>query len=257
MPTSDGEGAAKPALVGDRPLLDLRDVSVQFNQVVALQSVTLQVHKGEAVAILGPNGAGKTTTMRTISGVLRPRRGEVHFDGRRIDRMSAPRVARLGIGSVPEGRRVFSGHTVAENLQLGGYLLRRNRAAFGEQLDMVLTLFPRLGERRKQLAGTLSGGEAQMLAIGRALMLRPTLLMLDEPSLGLAPRVVAEMYEHLKHLHVDAGLTILLVEQAAVRALEFADRAYLMSGGTVVVGGPSAQMREHPEVQRVYFGANA
>ena len=242
---------------GSQPLLELNSVRVTFNQVTALRSVSLHVARGEVVTILGPNGVGKTTTLRTVAGVLRPRGGQILLAGRRIDRISAARIARLGVGLVPEGRRIFPDHTVEENLQLGGYILRRDRSRFREQLDAVYGLFPTLEERRQQPGGTLSGGEAQMLAIARALMLQPRLLMLDEPSLGLGPRVVEELYGHLRRLHAEQGVTLLLVEQAAQLALDFADRAYVMADGEVVAGGTCQQIRDEPVIQRVYFGAQA
>jgi branched-chain amino acid transport system ATP-binding protein len=185
------------------------------------------------VALLGPNGAGKTTTLRAISGLARPAAGEIVFDGRRITGSSPPAVARAGIGHVHEGRKIFPAHTVEENLALGAYLLRKDRRAAAESMDEMLTLFPRLAERRRQLAGTLSGGEAQMLAIARALVARPALVMLDEPSLGLAPLVVEEIFEHLRNLRDHKHISMLLVEQAALLALEFAHRAYLLNTGRV------------------------
>ena len=237
-------------------LLQLSGVQVRFNRVVALDGLSLRVDEGELVALLGPNGAGKTTTLRAISGLVRPSRGEVRFRDRRIDHLSAPRIARLGIGLVPEGRKIFPDQTVLENLLLGAFVWRRDRSLRQETLDSVLDLFPRLKERRRQLAGTLSGGEAQMLAVARALMLRPRLLMLDEPTLGLAPKVVDEMFEYLERLHREERLTILLVEQAAARALELADRSYLIGGGKVVASGDADEMRADPEMQRVYFGGS-
>jgi ABC-type branched-subunit amino acid transport system ATPase component/ABC-type branched-subunit amino acid transport system permease subunit len=234
--------------------LELTNLHVAFNQTVALQGVSMNVADGEIVTILGPNGAGKTTTLRAIAGLKRAASGRVSIGGRRIDRLPAPRIARLGVGLVPEGRRIFPDHTVLENLQLGGYIWRRDRHKLQETLDSVYELFPILRDRRSAPARTLSGGEAQMLAIGRALMLRPTLLMLDEPSLGLAPKMVDVVFEHLSDLHRRQNLTIVLVEQAASKALEFADRAYLMSGGSIVASGSALEMRRSPEVQRIYFG---
>ena len=245
-----------PVSSNDSPLLALSGVHVTFNRVVALDGLSLHVNEGEFVALLGPNGAGKSTALRAISGLLRPSKGTVTFGEQRIDRLSAPRIARLGIGLVPEGRTVFPDQTVMENLLLGGYIWRGKRAIRQETLNSVLELFPRLGERSRQLAGTLSGGEAQMLAVARALMLRPRLLMLDEPTLGLAPKVVEEMFTYLARLHSEQGITILLVEQAAARALEVADRSYLIGGGKVVASGVAEEMRAHPEMQRVYFGGS-
>ena len=257
MTETDGDQAEPAAPATTRALLELSEVRAGFNRVVALDGMSLHVNEGELVALLGPNGAGKTTTLRVISGLVRPSRGTVRFGDRRIGRLSAPRIARLGIGLVPEGRKIFPDQTVLENLLLGGYRWRRQRSVRQETLDSVLDLFPRLQERRKQLAGTLSGGEAQMLAVARALMLRPKLLMLDEPTLGLAPKVVEEMFTYLDRLHREEGLTILLVEQAAARALELAGRAYLIGGGRVVATGTAQEMRANPEMQRVYFGGSA
>lgn len=258
MTRTDAQPAQPPSPSPTRAaLLELSEVRASFNRVVALDGLSLRVDEGELVALLGPNGAGKTTALRAISGLVRPGKGTVRFGDRRIDRLSAPRIARLGIALVPEGRKIFPDQTVLENLLLGGYRWRRQRALRQETLDSVLDLFPRLQERRRQLAGTLSGGEAQMLAVARALMLRPKLLMLDEPTLGLAPKVVDEMFSYLDRLHREEGLTILLVEQAAARALELAGRSYLMGAGKVVATGNAAEMRANPEMQRVYFGGSA
>lgn len=255
-PIEHAEPAAPGAGKGST-LLELSGVQVTFNRVVALDGLSLQVNEGELVALLGPNGAGKSTGLRAISGLVRSSKGTVRFGDHRIDRLSAPRIARLGIGLVPEGRKVFPDQTVLENLLLGAYVWRRKRAIRQQTLDSVLDLFPRLQERRRQLAGTLSGGEAQMLAVARALMLRPRLLMLDEPTLGLAPKVVDEMFAYLARLHREQGMTILLVEQAAARALELADRSYLIGAGKVVASGVAEEMRAHPEMRRVYFGGSA
>jgi branched-chain amino acid transport system ATP-binding protein len=256
MPRTDAQPGAASAPGPATALLELAEVRAGFNRVVALDGLSLRVDEGELVAVLGPNGAGKTTALRAISGLVRPGKGTVRFRDRRIDRLSAPRIARLGIALVPEGRRIFPDQTVLENLLLGGYLWRRQRSVRQDTLTSVLDLFPRLKERRRQLAGTLSGGEAQMLAVGRALMLRPKLLMLDEPTLGLAPKVVEEMFQYLDRLHREEGLTILLVEQAAARALELASRSYLLGAGRVVASGNAEEMRANPEMQRVYFGGS-
>ncbi len=238
-------------------LLDVKGLRVMFSQIIAVDDVSLNVARGEIVALLGPNGAGKTTTLRAISGLVKSVKGTIYIDGVRADQRSAPRVARMGIGLVPEGRKVFPTHTVEENLQLGGFMWRRQKTLYAETLSSVWELFPRLYERRTQLAGSLSGGEAQMLAVGRALMLRPRLLVLDEPSLGLAPKVVEELFGFLRRLHSERGLSILLVEQAATRALELADRGYLIGEGRVITAGSSESLRNDPEVQRVYFGSSA
>jgi len=236
-------------------VLGIENVRAQYGQARALHDVTLSVDEGEFITLLGPNGAGKTTLLKVVAGLRPTRRGAVTLGGRRIDRLPPHKIAALGVALVPEGRRVFPEHTVLENLALGGYLLRRRRALYRETLKGVLTLFPRLDERQGQAAGTLSGGEAQMLAIGRALMLRPRVLLLDEPSLGLAPRVVHEIMNYLDRLNRSNGLTIVLVEQAASVALQHADRAYLLSRGSVALSGTASELRENPEVRRVYFGA--
>jgi len=236
-------------------LLEVTGLTVRFGQVTALEGLDLTVGRGEVVALLGSNGAGKSTTLRAISGLVRPAAGEIVFDGRRITQASAPVVARAGIGHVHEGRKIFPFHTVEENLLLGAYLLRKDRRAAAESLDEMLTLFPRLVERRRQMAGTLSGGEAQMLAIARALVARPGLVMLDEPSLGLAPLVVEEIFEHLRKLRDNKNIAILLVEQAALLALEFAQRAYLLNNGRLVLCGEAKELIRDPQVAAVYLGS--
>lgn len=240
--------------VGD-VLLAVEGARAQYGQVVAVDDLSFEVRRGEIVALLGPNGVGKTTSLRTITGVTPLRAGRVVFDGKPLAGLGAARIARRGIASVPEGRRIFPEHSVLENLLLGGHIWRRDRPRLRATLEDVFELFPRLRERSAQAAGTLSGGEAQMLAVARALMLRPQLLILDEPSLGLSPKVVGELFEHLAYLHAERGLTILLVEQAATRALDLADRAYLLDRGRVSSSGTAAEMSADPEVQRVYFGA--
>src|SRR5437763_4393123 len=232
-------------------LLELHDVEARYGPVRALHGISLDVEQGTTVAILGANRAGKTTTLRAISNTVR-RSGEIVFDGRRITRRSPEAIARLGIAHVPEGRGIFGELTVDENLRLGAYT-RRGR---GVQRDLVgiLGYFPRLGERRDQAAGTLSGGEQQMLALGRALMARPRLLMLDEPSLGLAPRVVRELFEIVGTLNRDLGTTVLVVEQNAAVALKAADRACVLEVGRVVLAGEPAVLAEDDSVRRSYLG---
>jgi branched-chain amino acid transport system ATP-binding protein len=239
---------------GKRSLLEVRGLKVAYDHVMALNGLDLQVREGDFVVLLGPNGAGKSTTLRTISGLLRPRGGEVTWNGERANRWSPTRRTRAGIGHVPEARQIFPDHTVEENLQLGGYVLRRDRKAFAETMEELFELFPRLAQRRRQSGGTLSGGEAQMLAVARALMCRPKLLMLDEPSLGLAPLLVGEMFGYLARLHRERGLTILLVEQAALLALQFAERGYVLEHGRVALSGTSAELKANPGVQQVYLG---
>jgi branched-chain amino acid transport system ATP-binding protein len=235
-------------------VLQVHDLYVRYGGAAALRGIDLDVHHGEVVALIGANGAGKTTTLKTISGVselLKSARGEIHFCGRRIDRWPAHRIARLGIAHVPEGRRVFPESSVEENLLLGAYL--RRDADLADDLERVYERFPVLAERRRQLAGLLSGGEQQMLAIGRALVSRPRFILLDEPSLGLAPIVVDEVFEIVREL-ADEGVTLLIVEQLASRALAIADRAYIIETGAIVQHGAAAQLAGDPGVRAAYLG---
>jgi branched-chain amino acid transport system ATP-binding protein len=232
-------------------LLALEDVEARYGQVKALHGVSLDVPEGEMVAVLGANGAGKTTTLRAVSNTVR-RTGDVVFAGRRINRRSPEAIARLGIAHVPEGRGIVGELTVRENLRLGAYV-RRDGDVRADR-DRVFAYFPRLREREGQPAGTLSGGEQQMLALGRALMARPRLLMLDEPSLGLAPIVVREIFEILGRLNRDEGLTVLVVEQNAAVALRACSRACVLEVGRVVIAGESEALREHESVRRSYLG---
>jgi len=236
------------------PLLEIEDISVFYGQIQAVRGVSLRVAPGEIVVLLGNNGAGKTTTLRAVSGLNPPRRGRIVFDGREIHNTSSDRIVSMGITHVPEGRRVFRGLTVLENLELGGFSRRREKAYLRAGLDRVFHLFPRLAERRNQLAGTLSGGEQQMLAIGRSLMAGPRLLMLDEPSLGLAPGFVRVIFQVLKEVAA-AGTTVLLVEQNARLALSMADRGYVLETGSVKLAGTAAELAGHDEVVRAYLGA--
>jgi len=229
----------------------VNEIEAYYGRVCALHSISLEVAEGSVVALLGANGAGKTTTLRVISGLLRPTRGTVEFDGRRIDGMSPDRLVRLGIVQVPEGRQIFADLTVHENLMLGGYARRDLGAA--RQKPRVFDYFPRLRERLEQRGGTLSGGEQQMLAIGRALMARPRLLLLDEPSLGLAPILVKEIFRVISEIRA-AGTTVLLVEQNVHMALDIADRAYVLETGRVMLGDRSAALRQREEVRRAYLG---
>jgi branched-chain amino acid transport system ATP-binding protein len=232
-------------------LLELENVEARYGEVKALHGVTLAVPEGRMVAVLGANGAGKTTTLRAISNVVK-KTGEVVFDGRRITRSSPETIAQLGVAHVPEGRGIVKRLTVDENLRLGAYA-RRDRPEKGER-ERVLSAFPRVAERLGQRAGTLSGGEQQMLALARALMARPRLLMLDEPSLGLAPLVVREIFEILARLNEEEGLTVLVVEQNAALALRTCHEACVLEVGRVVVAGQSAVLREHESVRRSYLG---
>ena len=234
------------------PLLQLEEVEARYGQVKALHGVSLSVSEGEIVAVLGANGAGKTTTLRAISGTVR-RSGAIRFAGKSIAGRTPETVARLGIAHVPEGRGTLSELSVAENLRLGAYV-RRDRASIHEDEQRVLAHFPWLGDRRNQRAGTLSGGEQQMLALARALMLRPRLVLLDEPSLGLAPRVVAEIFRIVGELNEREGLTVLVVEQNAILALEIASRAYVLEVGRVALEGGSETLRRNESVRRSYLG---
>ena len=246
---SDPASAAEPA-----PMLELSDVHVRYGAIRALQGVSLLVNQGELVALIGSNGAGKSTTLRTISGLLRPSHGRITFEGRDITTASSERIVALGISQCPEGRRIFGRLTVAENLRLGAVSRRRSEAdAVAEDLAMVFSLFPLLRERLAQAGGTLSGGEQQMLAIGRALMSRPRLLLLDEPSLGLAPLMVERIFETIAELKRQ-GRTILLVEQNVHHALEVADRAYVLETGRVTLDGPADVLRTDRKVEQSYLG---
>jgi branched-chain amino acid transport system ATP-binding protein len=233
-------------------LLELKDVEARYGQVKALHGVSLAVDEGEIAAVLGANGAGKTTTLRAVSGTVR-RSGEIVFDGRRVDRLGPEDVARLGVAHVPEGRGTFMELTVWENLRLGAYT-RRNGSSLQADAARIFGLFPRLAERRDQQAGTLSGGEQQMLALGRALMMHPRVLLLDEPSLGLAPIVVREIFRILRELNEKEGLTVVVVEQNATLALASAHRAFVLETGRVVVEGKTSELREHPTVRKSYLG---
>jgi branched-chain amino acid transport system ATP-binding protein len=233
-------------------LLELRDIDVAYGDLPALRGVSLEIEAGEILSVVGANGAGKTTMLRTISGLLRPRSGQIMFDGARMDRLPCHDVVERGVVQVPEGRKIFPSLTVLENLELGSYT-RRARAERPQSLERVFALFPILGERRRQAAGTLSGGQQQMLAIGRALMARPRLLMLDEPSLGLAPLVVQEIFRIIAEIN-RAGATILLVEQNTQQALRLAQRGYVLENGRVVLVGRGSELLNDEHVRRAYLG---
>ncbi len=233
-------------------MLEVRGVDVAYGDTLALRAAEVRVGDGETVAVIGANGAGKSTLLRAISGLLRPRSGAIVFGGVRLDRLEPYEIAALGIAHVPEGRRVLPEMTVEENLELGAYL-PGPKARRRETLAWVYEMFPRLAERRRQQAGTLSGGEQQMLAVGRGLMLRPRLLMLDEPSLGLAPLVVEVTFEKIAAVRKE-GISILLVEQNVPRALGLADRAYVLEGGRVVLHGTSQALLDDPHVKIAYLG---
>lgn len=234
-------------------MLNVSDLHVAYGPVLAVRGISLTVPKGQIVALLGANGAGKSSTLRTISGLQRPTHGTIEFEGRRIDNIPAERIVQMGISQVPEGRQIFTDLTVMENLRLGAYT-RHDGAGIKRDLDRTFTYFPVLGERRGQTAALLSGGEQQMLAIGRALMAKPSLLLLDEPSLGLAPMLVREIFRIVKAINEEEGLTILLVEQNANLALEIANEAYVLETGQVVLEGSAEELRGNEAVRRSYLG---
>ncbi|MEA2673849.1 MAG: branched-chain amino acid transport system ATP-binding protein [Chloroflexota bacterium] len=233
------------------PMLELKDVHTYYGQIHALQGVTMTVNQGEVVTLIGANGAGKTTTLKTISGLLHARSGSVRFEGDDITKMPAHKLVERGIGHAPEGRRIFSRLTVLENLQMGAF--SRPRADIQPDIERVFNLFPRLRERTGQLGGTLSGGEQQMLAISRALMSEPRMLLLDEPSLGLAPILVAQVFETIKEIN-SQGTTVLLVEQNALQALSIAHRGYVLQTGEVVLSGKADDLRQNEIVRKAYLG---
>lgn len=236
------------------PLLEVRDLHVCYGAIRALHGISLSVEAGQIVTLIGSNGAGKTTTLRTVSGLLRPAAGTVLFEGQPIHGLAPDRIVRLGIAQAPEGRGVFGNLTVEENLELGAYA-RQDRAGIARDRDRALALFPRLRERLRQNAGTLSGGEQQMLAIGRALLARPRLLLLDEPSLGLAPQIVQTIFHIIRTIRAESGTTILLVEQNAHMALHTADYAYVLEVGRIVMHDRASVLAESDEVRKAYLGA--
>ena len=233
-------------------MLDVKNIEVAYGKIVAVKDVSLTVNKGEIVTLIGSNGAGKSTTLRTISGLIKPRSGEILFEGNRIDGVPGHDIVGMGICHSPEGRRIFPRMTVRENLELGAFL-RNNKAEVAADFDRVLTLFPRLKERVEQRAGTMSGGEQQMLAVSRALMGSPKLLLLDEPSIGLAPVLVEMIFETITKIR-EQGITILLIEQNANAALEVADRAYVLESGNVKMSGKASDLRKDDAVTKAYLG---
>jgi len=233
-------------------MLELKGLSSGYGAIEALKSIDLRIDKGEIVTLIGANGAGKSTTLRSITGLVAPSSGEVIFEGRKLNGTPTHQITRLGISMVPEGRAIFANLTVLENLEMGAYL-QKDRALYAASLERAFTLFPRLKERRKQAGGTLSGGEQQMLAIGRALMARPRLLLLDEPSLGLAPILVHAIFGAIDAINKE-GTTILLVEQNANAALRHSHRAYVLETGTIVMEGPSERIAADPRVKEAYLG---
>lgn len=235
-------------------LLTVDDINVYYGAIHALQGISFQVNEGEIVTLIGANGAGKSTTLNTISGLLRPRSGSIKFRDQEITLTPAEEIVRMGIAQAPEGRKIFATLTVMENLEMGAYT-RTDKAEFERNLERVFRSFPRLKERRKQLGGTLSGGEQQMLAIGRALMAQPTLLLLDEPSMGLSPILVEEIFNIIQEIN-NQGTSILLVEQNAQMALSVSHRGYVLETGRIVMQGPSSDLLHDPQVARAYLGAH-
>jgi branched-chain amino acid transport system ATP-binding protein len=234
-------------------MLEIKNLEVSYGAISALHGISLSVPAGGIVTLIGSNGAGKTTTLKTVSGLLKPKAGEIFHDGKNIAGLPPHEIVKRGLSHVPEGRMVFANLSVRENLQMGAYLVR-DRKVVRQELDFVFATFPRLQEREAQIAGTLSGGEQQMLAIGRALMARPKFLMLDEPSLGLAPLLVKTIFEKVVEVNRERGLTILLVEQNANRALEISSLGYVIETGNITLRGASAELRQNPQVQRAYLG---
>ena len=234
-------------------MLSVKNINVYYGSIHAIKDVSFHVNEGEIVTLIGANGAGKTTTMHAISGLLKLQSGEIDYCGQTISKMEAHKISRLGLAQVPEGRRVFSGLTVQQNLQMGAYTRRDGKEAIQNDFDMVFDLLPRLKERRNQPAGTLSGGEQQMLAMGRALMSNASMLMLDEPSMGLSPLLVQEIFDIIRNIHKE-GMTILLVEQNAQMALSVADRAYVLETGRVVMDGTGAELLTNERVRSAYLG---
>jgi branched-chain amino acid transport system ATP-binding protein len=241
---------ARPATAG--PILELRDVHTYYGSIHALKGITIEVREGEIVTLIGANGAGKSTTLRSINGLNHPRRGTIHFQGRDITSAAPHTIVKSGIAQSPEGRRLFPRMTVMENLEMGAFQ-RTDRANFKDDLDRVFELFPRLHERRQQKAGTMSGGEQQMCAMGRALMARPKLLLLDEPSMGLAPIFVERIFEIVTQIN-QQGTPVLLVEQNALMALDAAHRGYVLETGQIALQGQAKELRDNEQVRKTYLG---
>ena len=233
-------------------MLQIKEIDIYYGAIYALKKLSLEVAQGSIVSLIGANGAGKTTTLKSISGLLRPKSGSIIFKDTDISKVAPEKIVGLGMSQVPEGRRVFATMTVMENLEMGAYL-RKDKKGIEEDMENVFTRFPCLKERRKQLAGTLSGGEQQMLAIGRALMARPQLMLMDEPSMGLAPLLVKEIFSIIKDIN-ERGTTILLVEQNANMALSIADKAYVIETGEIVLQGNAQELMNSPEVKKAYLG---
>jgi branched-chain amino acid transport system ATP-binding protein len=234
-------------------LLKTNQLHVSYGRVKVLDGISLGVAPGELLTLLGPNGAGKSTLVKTLSGLLRPKDGTIEFDGRRIDEMEPDAIARLGLSHCPEGRSLFIDLIVADNLKLGAYIFRKDGRKVKSRLERIYELFPILRERAKQKAGTMSGGQQQMLAIGRALMAEPKLLILDEPSLGLAPLIIDKLFETIRKIH-EEGITVFLVEQNAIKSLGIADRGYVLESGKVVLSGSRDELYGNEDVRRAYLG---
>ncbi len=235
-----------------KKLLEIKDIDVYYGAIHAIKGISLEVNQGEIVTLIGANGAGKSTTLRTISGLLKPKNGSITFDGENIAGVKAHEIVRRGISQVPEGRRIFAEMTVLENLEMGAFI-RKDKDGIRADMQHVFELFPRLEERKSQEAGTLSGGEQQMLAMGRALMSRPKLLLLDEPSMGLAPLLIREIFKIIEDIHA-SGTTVLLVEQNANMALSIADRAYVLETGRITLSGTAKELAASEEVKKAYLG---
>jgi branched-chain amino acid transport system ATP-binding protein len=239
----------------EEALLDVKDIHVFYGNIEAVKGMSFHVNRGEIVCLIGANGAGKTTTLRTVSGLLRPAEGAIFYEGQRIDLVPAHEIVSLGVAQSPEGRRIFPRMSVRENLEMGAFI-RRDAAGQREDMDRIMELFPILKERARQAAGTLSGGEQQMLAIGRALMARPKLILMDEPSMGLSPLLVKEVFGIIRRINRELGVTILLVEQNARMALSVASHGYVMEQGKVVLDGSAAALTENEDVKEFYLGGH-
>lgn len=237
---------------GENVMLAVKDLEVYYGSIHAIKKISFEVREGEIVTLIGANGAGKTTTLHAISGLIKARSGEINFCGNNLRSMEAHKIIRLGLAQVPEGRRIFASMTVQENLEMGAYV-RRDREQIQQDYERVFERLPRLKERRRQIAGTLSGGEQQMLAIGRALMSNPKMLLLDEPSMGLSPLLVSEIFKIIRDVN-ESGMTVLLVEQNAKQALEIADRAYVLETGTISMSGDASELAADEKVRAAYLG---
>ena len=241
--------------LGGENMLEIKNLNVSYGAINALHGISLSVKSGSIVTLIGSNGAGKSTTLRAISGLVKPSSGEIIYDGKNIANLPAHEIVKLGLSQVPEGRMIFANLTVLENLRMGAYL-QRDKSAIRHELELVFATFPRLKERAQQIAGTLSGGEQQMLAIGRALMSKPKFLMMDEPSLGIAPLLVKTIFEKIVEINRSLGITILLVEQNANRALEISQFGHVLETGRIILSDTSAALRQNPQVRSAYLGGS-